>query len=123
MFIAASDHKHGHRAMGDGGAASPPRQDEQGEHRTELAEQLGSKDLVTESDLSKLPYLHAVVKETLRLHPAVPLIPREVVVDDVSLGGFQITLQETRENSSGTGQPTKLLSVSSSVPGRPTKLV
>jgi len=94
-----------------------------GEHRTELAEQLGSKDLVTESDLSKLPYLHAVVKETLRLHPAVPLIPREVVVDDVSLGGFQITLQETRENSSGTGQPTKLLSVSSSVPGRPTKLV
>jgi cytochrome P450 len=50
----------------------------------ELAEQLGSKDFVTEGDLSKLPYLHAVVKETLRLHPAVPLIPREVVTDDVS---------------------------------------
>lgn len=56
----------------------------------ELAEQLGSKDFVRESDLSELPYLHAVVKETVRLHPAVPLIPREVVEDDVSLGGFHV---------------------------------
>jgi cytochrome P450 len=56
----------------------------------ELAEQLGSKDFVTESDLNKLPYLHAVVKETLRLHPAVPIIPREVVEDGVSLGGFNV---------------------------------
>ena len=56
----------------------------------ELAEKLGSKDFVTESDLSELPYLHAVVKETLRLHPAVPLIPREVVADDMSLGGFHV---------------------------------
>ncbi|CAN6270689.1 unnamed protein product [Urochloa humidicola] len=56
----------------------------------ELDAQLGSKDFVMESDLSKLPYLHAVVKETLRLHPAVPIIPREVVADDVSLGGFDV---------------------------------
>ncbi|CAO2041888.1 unnamed protein product [Urochloa humidicola] len=56
----------------------------------ELDAQLGSKDFVLESDLSKLPYLHAVVKETLRLHPAVPIIPREVVADDVSLGGFNL---------------------------------
>nr|CAB3486635.1 unnamed protein product [Digitaria exilis] len=56
----------------------------------ELATQLGSSDFVMESDLNKLPYLQAVVKETLRLHPAVPLIPREVIADDVSLGGFDV---------------------------------
>ncbi|CAN6275451.1 unnamed protein product [Urochloa humidicola] len=56
----------------------------------ELDAQLGAKDFVMESDLNKLPYLHAVVKETLRLHPAVPIIPREVVADDVSLGGFNV---------------------------------
>ncbi|WVZ61720.1 hypothetical protein U9M48_011549 [Paspalum notatum var. saurae] len=59
--------------------------------KAELATQLGSQDFVTESDLNKLPYLHAVVKETLRLHPAMPLIPREVVAEDgVSLGGFHM---------------------------------
>jgi hypothetical protein len=62
----------------------------------ELAEQLGSKDFVTESDLNKLPYLHAVVKETLRLHPAVPIIPREVVEDGVSLGGFNVPKRDGR---------------------------
>ncbi|CAL5033128.1 unnamed protein product [Urochloa decumbens] len=56
----------------------------------ELDEQLGSQDVIMESDLIKLLYLHAVVKETLRLHPAVPITPREAVADDVSLGGFDV---------------------------------
>ncbi|KAK3133498.1 hypothetical protein QOZ80_6AG0537320 [Eleusine coracana subsp. coracana] len=60
--------------------------------RAEISTVLGSKDFVEESDLDKLPYLHAVVKETLRLHPAVPVVTREVSADGVSLGGFPMPL-------------------------------
>uniref|UniRef100_A0A0D9XIY8 Cytochrome P450 n=1 Tax=Leersia perrieri TaxID=77586 RepID=A0A0D9XIY8_9ORYZ len=60
-----------------------------------MAKQLGSKDFIMETDLAKLPYLHGVVKETLRLHLTVPLILREVVRVNVSLGGFHM--------SNGTG--------------------
>ncbi|CAK8562305.1 unnamed protein product [Lathyrus sativus] len=33
--------------------------------------------LIQESDLPKLPYLQAIVKETLRIHPAAPILGRE----------------------------------------------
>jgi cytochrome P450 len=59
--------------------------------RAELAASLGSKEFVEESDLEELPYLHAVVKEVMRLHPSLPMLPREVVTDDgMSLGGFWV---------------------------------
>lgn len=58
----------------------------------ELVVELGSKDFVEECDLNKLPYLHAVVKETLRLQPPAPLLPRMVVTNDISLGGFSVPI-------------------------------
>ncbi|KAK3130221.1 hypothetical protein QOZ80_6BG0490580 [Eleusine coracana subsp. coracana] len=58
----------------------------------EVTAKLGTKDSVEESDLDKLPYLHAVLKETMRLHPVAPLIPRVVVSNDVSLGGFPLPI-------------------------------
>ncbi|CAA7401250.1 unnamed protein product [Spirodela intermedia] len=55
----------------------------------ELEEAVGMDRVVEEEDLPKLPYLEMVIKESMRLHPAIPLIPREARVDCVA-GGFQL---------------------------------
>ncbi|XP_047953736.1 cytochrome P450 78A9-like [Salvia hispanica] len=48
--------------------------DVQSKVQHELDEVVGSSRQVAESDLTKLPYLTAVVKEVLRLHPPGPLL-------------------------------------------------
>ncbi|KAL6322153.1 hypothetical protein AAG906_005093 [Vitis piasezkii] len=55
--------------------------------RSELDEVIGKDMIVEESDISKLPYLQAVVKETFRLHPPVPfLVPRKTEMESEILG-------------------------------------
>ncbi|KAL0432541.1 UNVERIFIED_CONTAM: cytochrome [Sesamum latifolium] len=50
--------------------------------RKELQTVIGEKGPVQESDISRLPYLQAVVKEVFRLHPPGPLlIPHKAEVD------------------------------------------
>ncbi|XVF76292.1 hypothetical protein PTKIN_Ptkin13bG0254700 [Pterospermum kingtungense] len=55
--------------------------------KEELDRIIGPERKVEESDMDQLPYLQAVIKETLRLHPAVPLIlPRNAMRDTNYMG-------------------------------------
>ncbi|KAK4746585.1 hypothetical protein SAY87_025622 [Trapa incisa] len=45
---------------------------------------------ITESNLNELPYLQAVVKETLRLHTPIPLLVPHMNLEEQKLGGYTI---------------------------------
>ncbi|KAJ9177704.1 hypothetical protein P3X46_012894 [Hevea brasiliensis] len=49
----------------------------------------GKKGFINEDEIQKLSYLKAVVKETMRLQPTIPIIPRETS-QHCNLDGFQI---------------------------------
>ncbi|KAF3773616.1 Cytochrome P450 82A1 [Nymphaea thermarum] len=57
--------------------------------RSELKQVIGACNFVKESDIMHLPYLAAVMKETLRLHPPAPLIPRRADAT-TTIRGFTI---------------------------------
>ncbi|WCJ18975.1 cytochrome P450 family 705 subfamily A polypeptide 25 [Euphorbia peplus] len=57
--------------------------------RDEIDSIVGENKLIQESDLPNLPYLQAIVKETLRLHPSGPLFTREST-QDCTIGGYTI---------------------------------
>jgi len=59
--------------------------------RVELDGAFGSKSTVEEPDAASLPYLQAVVKEAMRLHPVAPiLLPHLAVEDGVEVGGYAV---------------------------------
>lgn len=60
-----------------------------GRLREEIYSVVGKERLVQETDLPKLPYLQAVINETLRLHPVGAVLPREVQ-QGCTVGGFYI---------------------------------
>nr|XP_016437353.1 PREDICTED: geraniol 8-hydroxylase-like [Nicotiana tabacum] len=50
--------------------------------QVELGEVIGKGKIVEEADVSQLPYLQCIIKETLRMHPPFPLlVPRKVEQD------------------------------------------
>ncbi|CAN1312563.1 Trans-cinnamate 4-monooxygenase [Linum perenne] len=58
--------------------------------REELDTVLGPDHQITEPDIQKLPYLQAVIKETLRLRMAIPLLVPHMNLHDAKLRGFDI---------------------------------
>ncbi|KAK1420161.1 hypothetical protein QVD17_21526 [Tagetes erecta] len=48
------------------------------------------KNIIQEYDISQLPYLQAVIKETLRLHPPVPFLIPHQASHDVEIHGFLV---------------------------------
>eukprot|EP00253_Pinus_taeda_P035162 PITA_35162 len=58
--------------------------------RAELDAVIGRGVPLTEPDTTKLPYLQAVVKETMRLHMAIPLLVPHMNLHHAKLCGYDI---------------------------------
>ncbi|KAI0492757.1 hypothetical protein KFK09_027033 [Dendrobium nobile] len=61
-------------------------------HRAQLQirEALRGKTVIEESDINKLDYLKMIIKETLRLHPPLPLLIPRICNKETKLLGFTI---------------------------------
>jgi cytochrome P450 len=55
----------------------------------ELQQVINKDEDPKDLDINKLPYLQAVVKETLRLHPSAPILVHKSI-SDVDLCGFKV---------------------------------
>ncbi|CAN1776268.1 Cytochrome P450 81Q32, partial [Linum perenne] len=58
--------------------------------RAELDAVVGNKRLIEESDYPNLPYLHYIIKETLRLFPVAPLLVPHHSSEDCIVGGYHV---------------------------------
>ncbi|XP_025822033.1 flavonoid 3'-monooxygenase-like [Panicum hallii] len=56
----------------------------------ELDRVVGHGRWATEKDMPQLPYLDAIVKETMRLHPIAPLLIPRVAREDAAVGGYDV---------------------------------
>ncbi|GJN31513.1 hypothetical protein PR202_gb19922 [Eleusine coracana subsp. coracana] len=77
-----TDHRVGH--VGAAEETQGPRQGHRG------AGPCRRERLVTEGDILNLPYLQAIVKETMRMHPVAPLLTPRLSREDTSFGGYNI---------------------------------
>lgn len=58
--------------------------------RAELDSTVGQNRLIDERDIHRLPYLHNIINETLRLYPAAPLVLPRQSTDDTKVQGFEV---------------------------------
>ena len=58
--------------------------------RAEIDTKVGTARMVEESDITNLPYLQCVVKETLRFCPIGPIIPAHEAMEDCTVCGYHV---------------------------------
>ncbi|KAH0938954.1 hypothetical protein HID58_006415 [Brassica napus] len=56
----------------------------------ELDEVVGKEHIVEESHITRLPYILAIMKETLRLHPTIPLLVPHRPTETAVVGGYTV---------------------------------
>ena len=56
----------------------------------ELDRVIGQNRWVTEKDIPNLPYVEAIVKETMRMHPVVPMLVPRCAREDCNVAGYDI---------------------------------
>ncbi|KAF7843649.1 cytochrome P450 71A1-like [Senna tora] len=56
----------------------------------ELDKVIGKERWIEEQDILKLPYIKAIVKETMRLHPALPTLVPRLALEDSNINGYDI---------------------------------
>lgn len=56
----------------------------------ELETVVGKHNIVEESHINKLPYLYAIMKESLRLHPTLPLLVPHCPSESCVIGGYTV---------------------------------
>lgn len=61
----------------------------------ELDSVVGQERLVTDTDLTHLPYLQAIIKETFRLHPSTPLSLPRMAARSCEINGYYIPKDST----------------------------
>ncbi|GMI96211.1 cytochrome P450, family 76, subfamily C, polypeptide 4 [Hibiscus trionum] len=58
--------------------------------KEELEQIIGKRNPVEESNINRLPYLQAIIKETFRMHPTIPLLLPHKASSDADVCGFRI---------------------------------
>lgn len=57
----------------------------------ELDRVIGKERWVEEDDYSKLPFLEAIIKETMRIHPLATLLAPHYAIDDCNVAGYNVS--------------------------------
>ncbi|CBI19440.3 unnamed protein product, partial [Vitis vinifera] len=58
--------------------------------QAEIDSHLGKSRLIDELDIAELPYLRGIIKETLRMYPAAPLLVPHESSEECTVGGFRV---------------------------------